>query len=316
MYPDAVYDKLVNKSVDGWRLNQLYCEEILLSKTQVNSIVKVVSYILAVTIRESDPLNSIILSEKVLDFLKPLEKGDNSKNIESQIVSMSQISGTSTKRLIIKELRYCKEDLDKLLSLKNREVVISLFPINFEKDMKEIENIIRYLEKKPSFIYEINDIGQYNLLKNHLRIPIERIIGGQGIACYNHLSIKFLLEELGLNDLSIPMEMDSRGVLKLVEQNNSLVSLRFTKLAKVPGMYSRAFSEEYFEGARFEDKIGNILNVHKYKDINIFFLDEYYSSEEATDLDGINMGELISEVDCINNASVKRKPFNLKRRLY
>lgn len=317
VFPDAVYDKLENKVVDGWRLNKLYCDDIPLSKTQVNSIVKHVSYILAVTIRESNPLNSIELDSEVLEFISPLNKGESSSSKEVFRYNFSEIDKITEKNIIIDEIQNNKGALDRLISYsKEKSVTISMFPICFEKDMEDLASIIKYLESHSNFKYEINDIGHYNLLVNYLAVPLNRIVSGQGLSCYNHLSVKFLKDELGLEALSIPMEMDSRGIIKLVEDTNGYADLRFTSLADIPGMYSRVQSDEFYEGSEFEDKIGNILKVHKYRDINIFFLSEYYSSEGCRDLDGILFSEVIKEKKCLNHPEIKRKKFNLERRLY
>lgn len=142
------------------------------------------------------------------------------------------------------------------------------------------------------------------------------MVGGQGMACYNSLSLKFLKDELGINSMSIPMELDSRGILKLIEENNNYTDLRFTELSTVPVMYSRVQGPEFFEGAEFIDNIGTVFYVHKYKDINTFIVTEYYSSEGCRDLDGVKFGSVIKEKVCIDNPSVECKKFNLERRLY
>ena len=192
VYPDAVYDKLINKSVNGWRLHKLYCEDILLSKTQVNSIVKIVSYILAVTIQESNPLNKITLNSNVNSFIEPLNSNNINETCNTTRLNFYEINTSSNKNIIIDEVEYNELQLNKIISLTNKgNVTISLFPICFEKDMQEIKEIVLYLEKSCSVKYEINDIGHYNLLFNYLKIPLDRIVGGQGLACYNHLSLKF-----------------------------------------------------------------------------------------------------------------------------
>lgn len=316
VYPDAIYDKLSDKVVNGWRLNKLYSEDILLSKTQVNSIVKIVSYILAVTIQESNPLNQIELDSRVKEFVDSNPKGSFSGENSYTRVSFNNYPFVKGD-LIIDEISNDKPSLNKLISLsEDRNLVVSLFPIMFEKDIIEIRDIVMYLESKANFTYEINDIGHYNLLVRELNIPTDRLVGGQGIACYNHLSLRFLKDELGINNLSIPMELDSRGILKLIEDNNNYTKLRFTSLAPVPGMYSRAQSEDFYEGAEFLDKIGTVMKVHKYRDINIFYIGEYYTSEGCSDLEGILFSEVIKFQECLENPSVKRKNFNLERRLY
>lgn len=316
VYPDAIYDKLSNKVVNGWRLNKLYSEDILLSKTQVNSIVKIVSYILAVTIQESNPLNKIELESSVKKFIDINPKGSSSKEHNYTRVNFNN-TVYSKGDLIVDEISNDKEGLKRLVSLsEDRKVVISLFPIMFENDILEIKDIIMYLESKGHFIYEINDIGHYNLLVGELNIPVDRLVGGQGIACYNHLSLRFLKDELGINSLAVPMELDSRGVLKLIEDNNNYAQLRFTSLAPIPGMYSRAQSQDFYEGAEFIDRIGTVMRVHKYKDINIFYIGEYFSSEGCKDLENIEFNEVIKFQECLDNPSIKRKSFNLERRLY
>lgn len=317
VYPDTIYDKLVDKVVDGWRFNKLYSEEILISKTQVNSIVKDVSYILAVTIRESNPLNKIELSDIVKKFISTLPHGDEQQTKEFYRYNFSDINRVPEKNIIVDEIVNNKDCLDSLIKHRSgKNIVISLFSICFEKDMEDIKDIVKYLESKADFTYEINDIGHYNLLVNYLSIPKERIVAGQGMACYNHLSIKFLREEFGLNSVSVPMEMDSRGVVKLVEENNGYNQLRFTSLSTVPVMFSRAQSEDFYEGAEFEDKIGTVLKNHKYRDMNVFYVTEYFSAEGCKDLEGVVFPEVIKEKRCIENTSVTRKKFNLERRLY
>ncbi len=316
VYPDAIYDKLENKVVNGWRLNKLYCEELLLSKTQVNSIVKIVSYILAVTIQESNPLNKIVLTDSVKEFIGPLPDANKRDVVNSTRCKAAELNSVKGNSIIIDELTYDKVVLDKILNIKNRDIIISLFPICFENDMEEIKNIVSYLESKGQFTYEINDIGHYNLLKKYLSITTDRMVGGQGISCYNHLTIKFLKDELGLNNLSIPMEMDSRGIIKLVEENNNYANLRFTTLSTVPAMYSRAQSEEYYEGAEFVDKIGTVMKVHKYHEINIFYVSEFYSAAGCRDLENIHFDEVIREQECLDHPEVVVKKFNLERRLY
>lgn len=317
VYPDAVYDKLINKVVNGWRLNKIYCEELLLSKTQVNSIVKIVSYILAVTILENNPLNSINLNQNVKNFLKPLQGENPVGKKESVRVNIKKINTVDSKNVILDEVLFNIKELDKIISKsKNNNITVALFPICFEKDMEEIKKIVTYLEARCEVKYEINDIGHYNLLKYYLNIPTQRFIGGQGIACYNHLSLKFLKDELGINSLSIPMEMDSRGVIKITEDNSGYVDLRFTELSSVPVMYSRVQSDSFFEGAEFEDNIGTVFHVHQYKDLNVFIANEYFSSEECRDLEGIDFSEVIKEAECLNHPEVIRKKFNLERRLY
>lgn len=317
VYPDAIYDKLVDKVVDGWRFNQLYSEEILLSKTQVNSIVKDVSYILAVTIRESNPLNNIELSEGVKKFISTLPQGDEPQAKDFFRYNFSDIGKITEKNIIVDEIDNNRESLDRLIKLRSgRNIAVSLFPVCFESDMENIKSIVGYLESKADFIYEINDIGHYNLLVNYLSIPKDRIVSGQGMACYNHLSVKFLSEEFGLKSVAVPMEMDSRGVIKLVEENNGYSQLRFTSLSTVPVMYSRAQSREFYEGAEFEDKIGTVLNVHQYRGMNIFYVNEFFSSEGCKDLEGVVFSEVIKEKKCIEDTNVTRKRFNLERRLY
>lgn len=317
VYPDAVYDKLEKKSVNGWRLNKLYCEDILLSKTQVNSIVKIVSYILAVTIRESNPLNKVELRDDVKEFLSVLTSRNKKPNVDSKRVNFNNFENYAHKNIIVDEIEYNEKILNKIIDLSaKKDICISLFPISFEKDMEEMKQIVTFLENKCRLLYEINDIGHYNLLTNYLSIPSDRIVSGQGMACYNHLSIKFLKEVLGLGSVSIPMELDSRGVIKLVEDNNGSLNLRFTTLSTVPVMYSRVQSDEFVEGAKFVDKIGTEFHVHKFRDINIFVADDYFSAEGCRDLEGLTFNELISEQECLNNPGNTRKKFNLERRLY
>ncbi|QEN04524.1 U32 family peptidase [Thiospirochaeta perfilievii] len=317
VYPDSVYDKLEKKVVNGWRLNKLYCEDILLSKTQVNSIVKIVSYILAVTIQESNPLNKIELSEDVKEFIRPLEPSTDNHKIEEVRVNFNNLSSCKSKNIIIDEVVYNKKLLDKVIDLSNKKsITISIFPISFEKDMVELKDIVSYLERSPNINYEINDIGHYNLLHNYLSIPSSRLVAGQGLACYNHLSLKFLSKEFGINSLSIPMELDSRGITQLVEDNNRSVNLRFTTLSTVPVMYSRVQSENFSEGASFVDNIGTEFYVHKYRDINIFVARDFYSAEGCRDLEGLEFNQVISEQECLNKPENVRRKFNLERRLY
>ncbi|MGL1891140.1 MAG: U32 family peptidase [Spirochaetaceae bacterium] len=317
VYPDSVYDKLETKVVNGWRFNKLYSEDILLSKTQVNSIVKIISYILAVTIQESNPLNQIDLQAEVKEFLKPLDQSDF-KGSKSYIrVKAQKLTKNIKGHIIIDEVEFNKEILDKIIELaKNSDITISLFPICFEKDMEEIKDVVKYLESKIAPKYEINDIGHYNLLKNYLSVPVSRMVGGQGMACYNYLSLKFLKDELGINDLSVPMELDSRGILKLVEYNNNYANLRFTELSTVPIMYSRVQAPEFIEGAEFVDNIGTVFSVHKYRDLNSFVVSEYYSAEGCKDLEGVKFNTTIADKTCLDNPGVERKKFNLERRLY
>ena len=316
VYPDAIYDKLEHKVVNGWRLNKLYSDDLLLSKTQVNSIVKIISYILAVTILENNPLNKIELSQNVKDFIKKLPEGEVKESISTIRAKVSELHNVKGNSIIIDELTNDPSDIQRVFNLKAKHVVISLFPISFEKDMEELKVLVTTLENRREYIYEINDIGHYNLLKNYLNIPTRRMVAGQGIATYNHLSIKFFKDELGIDSVSIPMEMDSRGVVKITEECNNYADLRFTSLSVVPGMVSRAQSDAYYEGAEFEDKIGTVMKVHKFGDINIFNITEYFSADECRDLEGINFSETIRSQECIDNPSNPTKKFNLERRLY
>ena len=102
----------------------------------------------------------------------------------------------------------------------------------------------------------------------------------------------------------------------MVENNNSSVALRFTTLSTVPVMYSRVESDEFVEGAKFVDKIGTEFFIHKFKDINIFVADDYYSAEGCRDLEHIKFNEFISEQFCISNPGHTVRKFNLERRLY
>ena len=182
--------------------------------------------------------------------------------------------------------------------------------------MEEIQEVVLFLEERGTFIYEINDIGHYNLLVNYLDIPTDRLFGGQGISCYNLLSIKYLTEILGLSSVAIPMELDSRGIVKLTQDNSNHKSLQFTELSRVPVMYSRVDSEEFFEGAEFTDNIGTVFYVHKYNDINIFIAKEFYSGENCVDLEGIHFSSIVHDSFCLGHKEVQRKTFNLQRRLH
>lgn len=315
-YPDAVVDKLENKVVNGWRFNNLYSEDILMSKTTVNAIVKKISYILAVTIPESNPLKKIELSKDIKDFISENPQCEVSKSVSSVRILFSDLESSKSKDLIIDEITYDTPQLDRLIKFSTgKNVTISLFPIMFEGDIETAREIITYLEKKREFSYEINDISQYNLLVRELSIPSERIVGGQGISCYNHLAIRFLKDSLGIERVSIPMELDSRGIIKLNEYNRGYSNLRFTTLSRVPGMYSRAEAKDFYEGATFKDKIGTVMKVHKYQGINIFYIEEHYSSKGAKDLEEIKFDETIKEQYCVDNP-VNTKSFNLGRRLY
>jgi collagenase-like PrtC family protease len=316
VYPDAVVDKLENKVVNGWRFNSLYSEDILMAKTTANQIVKRISYILAVTIPESNPLKIIELDRSIQDFIGPNPEGEESKEVSFRRILFKEHSGVKFKNVIVDEIEEDYSALDSLVKFsQGKTVIISLFPIMFEDDILRVKGIVEYLEARAAFEYEINDISQYNLLVRELGIDSNRVVGGQGLACYNHISIRFLKDVLGISRVAIPLEMDSRGIIAMVDENRGYGNLIFTKLSRVPGMYSRAQAKEFYEGAEFKDKIGTVMKIHKYQGINIFYIEEYYSSKEAKDLENLSFYGSVKEEYCLENPG-NCKSFNLERRLY
>lgn len=319
VYPDAVYDKLMEKSVNGWRFNKLYCEEMLLSKTQVNSIEKAVSHILAVSVTHWDPLKDLKLPEEAAEFLEPSLQGERSpKGVKSVRIRADRLhKEMKEKHIIIDEMNNSPEQLHILKELaRGREITIALYPINFEKDIQELHSLVQTLEETiPGLFYEVNDIGHVELL-SRLNVPSDKMRGGQGVAAYNYLTARYLKEELGLTSVSLPLELNSRAIEELTEKNRNYVPLRFTTLARVPVMYSRAQSEIYEEGTMLQDKIGTEIFVHKFRELNVFMSREFYSSQECQEMKELQFDEYISDRDGESSEPSETAPFNLCRRLW
>ena len=326
--------KLEEKYFNGWKMKEFVIKEpFLLSKSQANNMIGEISRRIAIINKNATLKNIEIKNREILDELVNSDEiicSENKKSIKfGNITSLrilatdidtiiDDIKNSTVKQVIIDEA--ATTDLEKIISLsKVVKVVISLFPIIFEKEIAQVEELVAKLEKKGKFSYEANDLGHLKLLQKYT----SDIVGGPGIAPYNYISAVYL-KKLGLKAVYVPYEIDMNGLKDLAFRAD--VKLRMCASGRIPLFYSRVQSEKFAEGNTFKDSIGTEMVVHKYQEINTFYSKEKFSIRDL-DFGDIQVGELIAnfsgEPDIVKkitnlkhgNFAANSKPFNLERKL-
>ncbi|MBN2790417.1 MAG: U32 family peptidase [Candidatus Delongbacteria bacterium] len=332
IYFSELEQRISNTSFGGLFLNKFTIkDDFLVTKSQMKNIISEIgSNIAPLMNRERKFLKSINVPAEIeselkisssdifnripVDFRNATTLRINAKDINGILKS---IGSSSVKKVVIDQAG--PDDLDKIVELSEIiKVEISLFPVQFENDIHELEELISKLEHTKIRSFEINDIGHLMLLKNSKK-PVN---GGPFIAPYNHVAAKFM-NSLGMEKVHMPMESDIECLKGL---SGSEVKLRFTLYSKIPLFYTRAQNNDIHTGDKFTDfqEISSVVN--KYKDISIYYSDEYFTTN-GIDLNDLNVNELIidlsDETDIIKKfeqlkihpEKFKGNSFNLKRRL-
>ena len=285
---DILLDGISGYRVEKFDLN----EDILVSKSQVNNLVKDLTSNLALHIkRNRDFLPK--LNEKQLSYIHKEPQGIDeglpvvSSNINTIRVFPHQIKDwiPNVRRVIIERFENDIEVVNNFAQKFNGEIILSIFPILFEDDFNDIRSKLMLVDEKIKLL-EINDISQFTLLGDRFSG-----IGGMGLAPFNQFAAEYLLKK-GLKSVHISQELDKPALETLA---SSLLDLDYTIYSKVPLFYSRADSEKYVDGSIFEDSIGTKMITSNYRSITTFESDDYFSIK-GIDLSDIRVKNIIADL--------------------
>ncbi|PID29543.1 MAG: hypothetical protein CR982_02435 [Candidatus Cloacimonadota bacterium] len=316
-------ENILLEGISGYRLGNLEMDQdILVSKSQINNLVKDLTSNLALHIkRNRDQLPK--LSEDRFSYInkkgKDWDKGIPIifSNINTIRVLPHQIKdwAPNIDRVIIDRF---DEDIDIVNNFAKRfkgEIILSIFPILFENEFLDIKNKLNSVDIKISTL-EINDISQFGLAGDRFSL-----IGGIGFSPFNQFAADFLLKK-GLKSIHISQELDKDSLKNL---SDSLYSIDFTVYSRVPLFYSRVDEKNHRDGSEFKDRIGTEMVTSNYRSITSFESKEYFSIK-GIDLSEMRVKNLIADLKYSSSpeSDIKRiktgdidnySNFNLGRRL-
>ena len=357
--PELLFELLIDRHFNGWRIKDFnLINKFLIAKSQVNNLISLVSREIAIVNKDLNLKGIKILDSKLneeLNSFSPVHDNSNNNFETENLFNKLKIIYSNTNSLKFagddlvsfvqeyedfiasngsnKELFPSTMIIDRLSSKhlssfeifisrikKIDNIMISLFPIIFENEIDELENLISKIEKLSSssinnrikIKYEINDFGHIEIL-NRFNIPKSRMLCGTGISVYNFFAIK-TLKELGLSSFHIPLEIDKQSftdILNFVNNNpNNKMKVRMNIFSRIPLYYSRVESKKFKSGSVYKDSINTEMISNRFNDITIFESKEFYNISQIKFDEFLKVNELI--VDLSNEKGIIKKYLSIK----
>ena len=354
VHPELLYDLLIDRHFNGWRIKEFDIVKMFqISKSQVNNLVSTVSREIAIVNKDLNLKGIKILDKELIEDLTVVSSSSfdievenlyNNLEISYSNANSLKITGSDLENFLFEwdnltafdknrtnqivniivnkfNSEHFKELENFISTNKNVEsIVIAIFPIIFENEIIELENLIKKIEKldnnKIKISYEINDFGHLEILEKY-KISKDRVLCGSGISAYNIFAVK-TLKNLGLNSFHIPLEIDKMALSDLMnfvnKNSNNKMKIRMDIFSRIPLYYSRVESDKFNSESVYEDSINTKIISTKFNDITIFESEEFYNISKVKFDSYQKVNELI--IDLSNEKNIINKYLQIKNKNY
>jgi len=325
-------EKLQGKFYHGRALNKFILEEdFFVARSQLNNLPDTIGQAMA-KLQNRYQLKNLkaanpVINEELRSFKPEKGKPNNqyrANRLRVRASDLDQILKCDQKitaqSLIVDLIEI--SDIAKIVQVNQIvPITAALFPVLFENQLEIEKELVAKLYAAGIRYFEINDLAHLKIMENYAGVKLS---AGTGYAAYNYLAADFI-GGLGVNSVMAPYEMDQEALQDLCNLSNIPVTL--TLLSRVPLFYSRANNPLYKNGQSFTDQLGNTLRVVDYRDLHIFYSEEFFYAgsilEKNIRLKNIvaDLGGEESIVPKFNKllkgeCPVISRPFNLERKLY
>jgi len=331
-YISGLPEKLQGKFYHGRALNKfILAEDFLVARSQLNNLPDTIGQAMAKLQNRYQLKNLKVANPAINDELRSFkpEKGKPNNQYKanrlrvraSDLDQILKCDQKITAQSIIVDLIEIS-DIAKIVQVNQIvPVTAALFPVLFENQLEKEKELVAKLYAAGIRYFEINDLAHLKILETYAGVKLS---AGAGFSAYNYLAADFVAG-LGVNSVMAPFEMDQEALQDLCNLSNIPVTL--TLLGRVPLFYSRANNPLYKNGQSFTDQLGNSLRVVDYRDLHIFYSEEFFYAgsilERNIRLKNIvaDLGGEESIVPKYNKllkgeCPVVSRPFNLERKLY
>lgn len=331
-YISGLPERLQGKFYHGRALNKfILAEDFLVARSQLNNLPDTIGQAMA-KLQNRYQLKNLkaanpAINEELRSFKSEKGKPNNQYKANrlrvraSDLEQILKCDQKITAQSIIVDLIEIS-DIDKIVQVNQIiPVTAALFPVLFENQLATEKELVAKLYAAGIRYFEINDLAHFKILENFAGVKLS---AGAGFSAYNYLAADFVAG-FGVSSVMAPFEMDQEALQDLCNLSNIPVTL--TLLGRVPLFYSRANNPLYKNGQSFTDQLGNSLRVVDYRDLHIFYSEEFFYAgsilERNIRLKNIvaDLGGEESIVPKYNKllkgeCPVVSRPFNLERKLY